>query len=268
MTAHPKRPHHTPSASTTVERLREIPDLAAQAYTSRDTPHRGGRGAGRASAAPGPRVSSSAPIPTHLRKRGGGKLAGSPIPAEVACWDLLRDDEHGLIQELIEACEAIRGDMEQPPDLPASTWAAVCSDLLGLSDWWQSDDLLHDWVSSSVTHVHSSLSRWVGDPRQVRLTCTRCGGRLAVERAGDSPNAAAAVVCGDCGHVWHAATVAHEATMRTPLPVTEIAERLGVPLRTVQRYASLIQPETDHEPSPKRPALYLPGKFEPLRRVH
>ena len=253
---------------TTADKLRAIPNLAAQAYTSRDTPHRGGHATSTTPAAPGPRVSSSAPIPTHLRKRGSGKLAGSPIPAQVACWDMMRDDEHGLMQELIEACEAIRGDMEQPPELPASTWAAVCSDLLDLSDRWQSDDLLHDWVSSSVAHVHSSLSRWVGDPRPARLTCTKCSGRLAVERAGDNPNASAVLVCGDCGHVWHAATIAHEATMRIPAPLTDIAAMLGIPLRTVQRWASVVRAETDHDPSPKRPALYLPEKFEPLRRAH
>ena len=228
---------------TTADKLRAIPNLAAQAYTSRDTPHQ----------TPGKR---------------SGKLIGSPIPARVACWDMMRDDEHGLMQELIEACEAIRGDMEQPPELPASTWAAVCSDLLDLSDRWQSDDLLHDWVSSSVAHVHSSLSRWVGDPRPARLTCTKCSGRLAVERAGDNPNASAVLVCGDCGHVWHAATIAHEATMRIPAPLTDIAVMLGIPLRTVQRWASVVRAETDHDPSPKRPALYLPEKFEPLRRAH
>lgn len=52
------RPRRTPSAATTVDRLREIPDLATQVYASRDTPHRPGRPTTASVATQAPRVSS------------------------------------------------------------------------------------------------------------------------------------------------------------------------------------------------------------------
>ena len=253
-----QRPRHTPSAATTVDRLREIPDLAAQVYVSRDTPHRPGRPTSTA---------TGTAKPGHVKPHKGSQrsAAESPLPATVAAYDTLTGCE---LEYLLEACVAVRDDMDTPPDMPAPRWAEVCADLIGLREWWESDDVLLDFVGDAAGKAHRALRRWVGVALPPRLTCPKCGGRLAVERAGDNPNASAVLVCGDCGHVWHAATIAHEATMRIPAPLTDIAVMLGIPLRTVQRWASVVRAETDHDPSPKRPALYLPEKFEPLRRAH
>lgn len=262
------RTHRTPSASITIGRLREIPDLATQVYVSRDTPHRPGRPTTASVTTQGPRVSSGCPQYINPRKRTATPAIHAPIPASVIAWDMLRTDEHGReLEYLIEACVAVRDDMDAPPVMPSPRWADVCADLIVLREWWESDDVLLDWVGDAAGKAHLALSRWVGTSRPPRLACPKCDGKMHEIGYGDAIESGTNLRCSDCGAILGAKDIAHEAVMRTPAPLTDIATMLAIPLRTVQRWATVIEAATDHEPSPKRPALYLPEKFEPLRRV-
>lgn len=245
---------HTPSATTTVDRLREIPDLAAQVYVSRDTPHRPGRPTSTA---------TGTAKPGHVKPHKGsrGSTSESPMPAVVAAYDILARAE---LEYLIEACVAVRDDMDTPTDMPAPRWAEVCADLIGLREWWESDDVLLDFVGDAAGKAHRALRRWVGESRPPRLACPKCGGKMREIGYGDAMESGTNLRCSDCGTILGAKDVAHEATMRTPAPLTDIAAMFAIPLRTVQRWAANVEAATDHEPSPKRPALYLPEKFEPL----
>lgn len=235
--------------SRTIEMLRCIPDLAALAYVSRATPHRteGGRRSAR---------------------------TGSPIPAEVACLDMLRPDEHGLLAVLSAAVRVVveemrASDVYEPTPNAEPTWASECGYLIAQSAWWQADDFAGGWVAKSTSKVHRALSLWVGQPPPPRLICPRCRGRITEDRASDHPDAAGVLACGDCGHVWHAKDVAHEAVMGTPMSLTDIAPMVGVTDRTLRRWAEagILVAVSEHEPSPRLPALYLPGDVKRLAEV-
>lgn len=228
---------------STIDKLRAIPDLAALVYLARDTPHR--------------------PADRH----GNGTRTGSPIPADVACWDAMRSDEHGLQQWLIEACEEVRKGMAAPPPMPSPYWSALCADLIDLAPRWQADADLDEWVRDSVGEVWRPLSRWIGDPKPPRMVCPHCFGHVHEVGYGGALSPGKSLRCGKCERIYGAPDVAHEAQMRTPLSLPKIAEMLDVTDRTLRRWATagVIHPVTDHEPSPRSPALYLP---EEVRRAH
>jgi len=252
----------TPSASITIERLREIPDLAMQVYASRDTPHRPGRPTTASVTTQGPRVSSGCPQYINPRKRTATPAIHAPIPASVIAWDMLRTDEHGReLEYLIEACVAVRDDMAEAPDMPSPRWADVCADLIALREWWESDDVLLDFVGDAAGRAHRALRRWVGESLPPRLTCPRCSGRLHRDRYAATDDVAEQLACADCGQIIGPKEVAHRARMRTPAALPEIAGMVGVTERTLRRWAEagVLHPVTDHEPSPRRPALYLPA---------
>lgn len=232
---------------TTLDKLAQIPDLAALAYVSRDTPHR----------------------PEGGRRRA---RTGSPMPAEVACLDMLRPDEHGLLAVLSEAVRVVVEEMraasvyEPTPDAEP-TWAGECGYLIAQCSWWQSDPFCREWIAGdgtrekpgAVNRVHGELARWIGQPPAQRLACPICRGRLNRDSYGATGDGQQ-LACSECGHIWHSKDIAHEAVKRTPMSLPDIATMLDLTERTLQRWASagILQPVTDHEPSPKAPALYLP----------
>lgn len=231
---------------TTLARLAAIPDLAALVWTARATPHR----------APGHK--------THT------KITGSPMPPEVAAWDMLRPDESGLLHELTQAVRVVVEDMRaadvwepEPADRP--TWASECGFLVATAHHWQCDPFAHEFVRDATKTVHRALSRWVGEQPPPALACTRCGNPVHRGRH-TADGEAQTLACSGCGRIWHPADLAHEATMRTPQPLPVIADMLGRSERTLQRWvnAGLIQPVTDHQPTPRDPALYLPAEVAPL----
>jgi hypothetical protein len=230
---------------TTLDKLRAIPDLAALVYLSADTPHR----------------------PPGRSKHG--KLTNSPMPPSVSAWDMLRPDEHGLMEPLIQAAERIRETMTNPPDMPTPTWVIVCSDIITHHEHWNADpshthttdntcDCLTCAVTNTTRTTHRDLSRWVGEQPPRPLRCTKCRGHVHRDRYG--ADGSTAVACSDCGHQWHPKDLAHEATMATPAPLPAIASLLGLTERTLQRWVSagLAHPTTDHTPTPRQPAMYLP----------
>ena len=231
----------------TLDKLAEIPSLAALVAMSADAPHR------------------SAAV------RSGART-GSPMPPQVTAWDLLRSDAAWApIGVLIEACLTVHDDMvDDPrrPDMPSPTFDATCAWLADpiVVAYWRSDDVLSDWVASAASQAYISLSSWMGDHHE-KLVCRHCRGRLEVIEAGE--HGEHEVICSDCRHVWTSAEVAHLAMMLTPATLPEIAAMLDVTERTARRWARAfsIEPVSTHAESPRRPALYLPSDFEGAKKV-
>ena len=94
------------------------------------------------------------------------------------------------------------------------------------------------------------------------MHCGRHGERgRGRRRCGAADGDGQQLACSGCGHIWHPKDIAHQAMLRTPLPLPDLAAQLGLTERTLQRWAAanLIRPTTTHTPSPKHPALYLPA---------
>ena len=224
--------------TSTADQIAAIPDLITHVVAAHDTPAR-----------------------DHSSRRASNR--GSAMPPTVACHAMLADMQRLLAEAVRVAAEEMRDGQQWEPEPPEPpTWAADCGWLLHerVQPWWQSDGAAEDMVSSNIGTIHVTLSRWIGErttPRAYR--CPQCGGAMLVDRYLDDDGQQ--LGCTNCGHIEGAEDVAREAVMRTPMPLPKIAAMLGVTERTLQRWASLVEPVSTHKPSPHRPALYRPGEF-------
>lgn len=221
---------------TIIEKLKSIPELAALVEAAAATPYR----------------------PPGARRHG--KLTSSPMPPEVAAWDMLSTD--GLLFELQQAVrmvweqQAQRRPLSNPP-----TFAGECGWLIATEDEWRPDPLMHEWVRDSVGKVHRDLSRWIGETPPARIECTKCRGEVQRDDYSATGDGEERMACTDCGTVWTRHDLAHAATMHTPASLPDIATLIERTPRTLQRWADagLVRPVSTHEPSPNNPALYLPA---------
>lgn len=221
---------------TLIDKMRAIPELAALVETAAATPYR----------------------PPGARRHG--KITGSPMPAEVAAWDMLSTD--GLLFELQQAVRMVWE--QQSPRRPLSnppTFAGECSWLIATEDEWRPDPLMHEWVRDSVGKVWRDLSRWVGETPPPRMACLKCRGDVQRDDYSATGDGEARIACTECGAIWTRHDLAKEATMHTPASLPDIAALLERTPRTLQRWADagLVRPVSTHEPSHKNPALYLPA---------
>ena len=229
---------------STADQLAQIPQLVVDVLAAHDTPAR-----------------------DHCSRRSASRT-GSPMPASVACHDMLTSMQTLLGEAVRVAAEEMRDGQQWEPEPPEPpSWAADCGWLLHerVMPWWQSDAVAEGIVSSNVQRIHATLSRWVGDrtrPRAYR--CPACGGAMLRDRYLDEGEQ---LGCMSCGHMETGEDVAREAVMGTPMPLPRIAQIIGVPERTLRRWASLVEPVTGHEPSPHKPALYRPAEFVRIKLV-
>lgn len=195
--------------------------------------------------------------------RSGGRAPGSPIPPEVAAWDLLRDDEHGLLYLLHEACMAVHDELPHPrPDMPAFDWRDACAFLLREHLAWRTDPAVYGWVKDAVDAAWPPLAAWAGE-RLDRLTCPHCTGRVSKGHH-SADGDALDLACEECGHIWGALDLAHALTAEQHLTVAELAEAHQMTERHARRLASVLQPVSGGA-SPHDPARYRRGDFEELR---
>ena len=227
---------------STADQLAQIPQLVVDVLAAHDTPAR-----------------------DHCSRRSASRT-GSPMPASVACHDMLTSMQTLLGEAVRVAAEEMRDGQQWEPEPPEPpTWAADCGWLLHerVMPWWQSGKAAEDMVSSNVERIHTTLSRWVGDrtrPRAYR--CPQCGGAMLRDRYLDEGEQ---LGCATCGHLETGDDVAHKAVIGTPMALPKIAAMLGVTARTVQLWAGLVEPVSTHEPSPWRPALYRPEDIVRIR---
>ena len=224
----------------TVAQLRRIPDLAALVEQAEGRPVRQATGRSRRT-----------------------KAASTPLPATTSVRDMLTTALAELSEAVRVVAEEQRATTDTWPDLAdPPTIATECGYLAAAADIWADDDFCRRWVAGTARKIHEALSRWTGEqaPTPPRYTCPHCQGRLhrdSYAADGDGQQLA----CSGCGHIWHPKDIAHQAMLRTPLPLPDLAAQLGLTARTLQRWAAanLIRPTTTHTPSPKHPALYLPA---------
>lgn len=192
-----------------------------------------------------------------------GKLSASPMPNGVRAADLLGD----VVRLVGEAVRVTREDMtraqyDEYPDLDADpSIPADCAWLDATEPVWNADPLTREWVTSNTNQAHRMLALWVNElpQRPPHYTCRKCGGRLHRDRFADVQGQQ--LGCADCGAIYHPADVVHMADMATPATLDDIAAMLDLPRSTLFRWASagLLTAVTDHAPSPKYPALFLPS---------
>lgn len=231
----------------TLEQLREIPTLAALVAASANAP-------ARQSAA-----------------RSGGKLVGSPMPADVAAGDLLRDVRQALAGAVRMVTEERRArDMWEPEPPEPATILADCGYLAITVETWGPDPFARQWVKDAARTSHNRLAAWAGEsrPKPPKYLCPACEGTLhrdTYSATGDHQS----LGCEDCGRIIHPKEVAHLAKMQTPTPLVEIAAMLGITERHARRWitAGLAQPVSTHTPTRGKPDLYKPADLARIQRM-
>lgn len=229
----------------TLDKLRQIPDLAALVPLTEGVPYR---------RPPGP------------EKRSGSKMTSGPMPPQVAAKEYMLSSR-GLMHELTMAIRMVWEQQEPPRKLLAdtATFASECAWLIETADQWHADPVLLGWVRGKVNLVHAELAGWVGEQTPARLVCG-CGGTVEVDDYSATGDGSRAAACSGCGKVWLPEDIATSAVMNTPVRLPEVARLVGVHIRKLQRWASagLLKPVTSHSPAPNAPHLYVPADAQRL----
>ena len=235
----------------TLDKLKQIPDLAAQVQMSPATPYR---------------VPAVQRAPGGKSLRQGGKVSSGPVPASILAEDMLSTT--GLLFELTQAVRMVWEQQDAPRTLLAEdvSFAGECEWLISTAEFWQADPVLAEWVRDTANRVHRQLARWVGEVAPSRLVCPTCGGRVALDDYTATGEGTKQAACSACGVIWHPEDIATDVVLYTPARLPVIAELLGIGLRTLQRWAKSgdLPPVTSHTPAPNTPHLYLPAKAKQL----
>jgi len=199
-----------------------------------------------------------------------GKLVGSPMPNAVRAHDLLGDVERLMAEALRVVVEEMRGrDQWEPEPTDPPTLEADADFLAATLAVWNAEPFTREWVTSNVDQAHRALATWVNElpARPPAYRCKACGGKLHRDRFADVQGQQ--LGCEDCGKVYHPADVVHLGEMSTPEDLPALAERFGIARSTLFRWASagLLHPVSDHAPSPKYPALFLPSDVARVKGV-
>lgn len=238
--------------TTIRQMLTEIPDLAAEAWITKDAPNPA--------------------TPTQTRPRLVAEVIyrerpvvscsnpSDQTPANLAVLDVLRvpgeDDTQGgplwgLTQAVRVMWEGLQREGEQTPvRAEAVTWGSECGWMLACLDSWQAicDEVEWAMVESCVRQAWQALRRVVRAPEPPRLTCRvyGCGGRIEVQ-SGEvegvgNPEVESLVawsVAAQCehGHDTNRAAEERRHQRSYPRPLPQIATESGIPLRTLQDWA-------------------------------
>ena len=204
--------------TTTRERLRRLPELAAEAFLTWDAPN---------------------PAP-EAERTGKRRNPHPPAPTRLDVLDALRTSDDGHLAMLTECVrivwEQLRwdSDRDQWPDPREHqpTWTGECGWLLATFDWWQANLDAADlgWVEGTITDAATELERVVREPRPARLRCPTCEDVLRVQDGG-------MVTLCDSGHE-------HPGPMRLaalwarkpPSPAAIIEMELGVKQATLRKW--------------------------------
>ena len=237
--------------TTIRQMLTEIPDLAAEAWITKDAPN------------PATPTQASPRLATEVIYRERPVVSCSnpsdQTPANLAALDVLRvpseDDTQGgplwgLTQAVRVMWEGLQREGEPTPvRAEVVTWGSECGWMLACLDSWQAicDEVEWAMVESYVRQAWQALRRVVRAPEPPRLTCRvyGCGGRIEVqggeiEGVGD-PEVESLVawsVAAQCehGHDTNRAAEERRAAARVPLPIRALSERVGVPIPTLHEW--------------------------------
>lgn len=220
-----------------VERqLRRLPDLAAQAAMSDQTP------------------------PARRGRRVGmGRL---PQGVGAVLTDMDRGREHPALLGKLAQCvrvafeEIHRGGGATPPLAERPTWSSECTWMLVTIAHWWADDWAREWITGDLDGIERKLERLVGASRapdeDVPTACPRCGAELDVWRT----EVIAAAECPACD------VVVGMRSMVSPKQLADrrrqlVAERERAKLDGARRLLGLIVGDT-----PKNPKCTAQGEGE------
>lgn len=209
-------------AVNTLDKLRRIPDLAAEAWMTWDAPN------------PGPRAehhgrtkTAHPPAPTNL-----GTLVALTVPTDRQIDD--GTPTGSLLLELLLAVRHLVEDRDGMPDWPDHTWTGVCAWLTVTAPHWGADPFSADWVGDAVAHVHRRLEDLCRIPRDAVYRCSEPGCGNPARADGEW------IVC-DAGHHIPRAVAMRRAIAGRPLMTAReiAAQPWGVPEGTLRRWKHL-----------------------------
>lgn len=220
--------------TTTRDQLRRLPELAAEAFLTWDAPNPGSR--------------------TDRVKRGRTQ---APPPTDLTALTALRTDDKGLLWTLSECVRIVWQAMDaeamedhpNPLDWSEATWSSECHLLLASFDWWQANLDAADlgWVEGAITKATKALVALTRQPKPNTLHCLVEGCRGSITPlVVDDAEGGQKLVADACefGHRVDRQEAVRRALRLQDLPLTELAQHVGVPDKTLYRWAKrgLIHP--------------------------
>lgn len=204
----------------TRQQLTQLPELAAEAFDTWGHPN------------PGPRTGGNS-------KRT--RISAGDAPTDLATLDALRTDDHGLLFRLLQCVEVVNDETGQDDWPDETSWTSICGWLLQHSPTWTRDRFCNDWITDEVHTVWRELATLTRQPKPWRSNCRDCPGGIVILVDADGnetdPEQAAFGLCIACRR-----TYAPGASMRAltdtqpPMPLSRIADLIGIPLRTLHRW--------------------------------
>lgn len=150
----PTMPHWTnnqPPTRDPIQQLHQIPDLAAEAWYTRDAPNPG-------------------PTHTHTAR----PKPGSRPNLNTTTYDALRTDHKGLLHQL-HGCTIRTHQHTNTPPTPEPAWAPVCQWLITHQHAWTQHPNLNDHTRATINQTHTTLAGLCRIPNRPNLTCSRLG---------------------------------------------------------------------------------------------
>lgn len=158
--------------------LREIPDLVAEVWATRDAPNPAPRADRHIHTPPGSRAPANLDVIDLLRTDPAETIV---IGTGQATSHLL--DRLGMCCRLIAEERSLVGlDMPQPG---YGQWSGVVGYLIATLSWWTAERGVAEDVEHDIRGVHSALERASRTPQEPRYRCDRCGWALEPQPGGE-----------------------------------------------------------------------------------
>lgn len=204
----------------TLHQLRQLPDLAAEAFATWGHPN-----------------------PAERSERTGkrGKLDSPPTPADLSTLDALRTDDHGLLFRLVQCVQVVMDDTGRD-DWPDTTWTSLTAWLVDNHVAWRADPFCEEWITDETRRVHAELCQLTRQPKPWRAKCRDCNG-LVILADNDGtevpPEHAAYGFCTGCERTYaKGASMQALANIQPPMPLHSIAVLTDIPVKTLHRWDS------------------------------